>query len=135
MGAPGGPGGGPPGGGGGGRGPSPKAQLASLVTKLDQLTQKPLTVTLNDEEKAKLAEQLRGLAELDTLDDEEAKKRLEATLELVKDDREALEAAGYRWPGAPGGFRPTGAPNPFKEEENAAHLKGLQARLEKPKAN
>src|SRR5438046_2506304 len=73
MGGPGGPmGGAPP----GGRPPTAKSQLASLVTKLDQLTRKPLTVSLNEEQRKKLREQLRGLDESEDLAEEDAKKRL-----------------------------------------------------------
>src|SRR5262245_8225460 len=115
--------------------PSPTAQLVGLVAKLDLLTQKPLTVTLTDEEKAKLAEQLKGLDADTPLGDEEIKKRLDAILEIVKDDREALEAAGYSWPGDTR-IRPRGgAPNPFTEVDNTAHLKGLRERLPKPKGD
>src|SRR5262249_14619367 len=57
MGGPGGPGG--P--GGGGRGPNSKNQLVTLVAKLDQLTQKPLVVKLNEAQQKVLREQLQGL--------------------------------------------------------------------------
>src|SRR5262245_27397638 len=104
------------GGGGGGRGPNPKAQLASLVAKLDQLTRKPLTVTLSDEQRQKLHQLLQGLDEKEDLDETEAKKCLEAVLEIVKEDRDNLEAAGYRWPGQRAAFRPPAdPPNPFRE--------------------
>ena len=115
-----------------------KSQLATLLAKLDLLTKKPLTVTLTDEERTKLAELIKGLGDQDALDDDDAKKRLDAVLEIVKDDKETLEAAGYRWPGQGGGRPPANAanaPNPFKEGENATHLKSLQESLEKPKGN
>jgi hypothetical protein len=116
-------------------GPSPTVQLISLVTKLDQLTQKPLTVTLTDDERARLAEQLKGLDGPSPVGDEECKKRLDAILEIVKDDREALEAAGFQWPGDTR-IRPRGgAPNPFTEVDKAPHLKALQERLAKPKGD
>src|SRR2546423_795411 len=95
--------GGPAGGGGGGRGPTAKSQLASLVAKLDQLTRKPLTVSLNEEQRKKVREQLRGLDASEDLTEEDAKKRLEAILDIVQADRESLEAVGYRWPGQRGG--------------------------------
>jgi hypothetical protein len=108
-------------------------QLAALVTKLDQLTRKPLAVTLSDDQKARLREQLQGLDEKETLDDEEAQKRLDAILEVVKGDKETLQAAGYRWPGEGGGGRPMDVPNPFKEGPNADHLKSLQEEASKGK--
>src|SRR5207244_10103 len=100
----GGAGGAPPGmpagggGGGGGRGPSPKAQLAGLVAKLDVLTNKPLHITLSDEEKQKVREQLQGLAEKEALTDEEAKEKFDTLLKVVEKYRATLEDAGYRFP-------------------------------------
>jgi hypothetical protein len=127
--------GGPPGAGGkggmGGRGPSPKIQLMMLVNKLEALTGKPLALQLNDEQKKKVQEQLQGLEGKDDLADEDAKKRLDALLEVVKDQKGTLEAAGYRWPGEGFGPRPSDAPNPFKEETNANRLKAIQERLGK----
>jgi hypothetical protein len=127
------PGGGRAGGGGrGGGGPSSKAQLAALVTKLDQLTGKPLSVSLNEEQQAKLREELKGLDEKDDLSDDEAKKHLDSILEIVKGDKDTLEAAGYRWPGQRdgGGSRaPAEVPNPFKEEDAGKHLKALREQL------
>jgi hypothetical protein len=117
---------------GGRRGPNSKNRLAELVVKLDQLTGKPLGVTLSAEQQAKLCEQLHGLEKQETLSEEDAGKRLTAILEIVKDDRATLEAAGYRWPGPPGGFQPPpDVPNPFKEEANGEHLKALQQRVTK----
>jgi hypothetical protein len=125
---------GPPGGGPGGFRPQPKSQLARLVAKIDQLTQKPLQLNLTTEQKAKLREQLQGLGDKDELSDEEAKKRLDAILEIVKKDKDTLEAAGYNWPGERGGGRggsgPPPAPN-FKEGPDADHLKSLQNQLAK----
>jgi hypothetical protein len=118
---------------GGGRGPNPKNQLATLVAKLDQLSGKPLSVSLDGEKGKKIREQLAGLEGQNELTDEDAKKRLDAILEIVEGDRETLESAGYRWPGEGGGFRPPmGIPNPFVIEENGKHLKTLQAKLGKP---
>jgi hypothetical protein len=144
-GMPGGPGGGPggPGGRPGGGGPNSKAQLATLINKLEVLTQKPLIIKLDDEKQKKLAEQVQGLEAKEELSEEDAKNRLEAILVIVKDDRETLEAAGYRWPGerpaggpggGPGGGRPADVPNPFKEGDNNKHLKALQELLAKGKA-
>jgi hypothetical protein len=121
--------------GGGGGGAQPKAQLAGLVDKLDLLTARPLAIQLTDEQRAKVAEQLKGLEGAKDLTDEEAKKRLDALTETLKPYRETLEAAGYRWPGAGGGGgRQPPPPNPFLEEKNNKHLKELQERLTKGKA-
>jgi hypothetical protein len=131
---PGGPMGGPPGGPGGrGQGPSAKTQLATLVAKLDQLTQKPLAVNLTEGQRAKVREQLKGLGDADDLSDEDAKTRLDALLDVVKDQKDTLQAAGYRWPGEQGGGRPAAdAPkNPFKEEANGKHLKSLEEQMDK----
>jgi hypothetical protein len=125
---------------GGRRGLSPKMQLALLVNKLDQLTHKPLSVNLNDEQAKKLKEQLQGLHEKDDLTDDDAKTRLDAILVIVEGDKETLEAAGYRWPGERGGGGPGGLgqqgmiPNPFKDEQNGQHLKSLQERVAKKDA-
>jgi hypothetical protein len=148
-----GPGGGPPGmmgmmgggprgmGGGppgmmGGR-PNPKTQLATLVAKLDVLTNEPLAVRLNEEQKKKMREQLQTLDEQESLSDEDAKARLDALLDIVKEQRPTLEAAGYRWPGGGGGGRggrPAALPNPFRDEQNGKHLKALQNQLSKKTA-
>ena len=108
-----------------------KALLASLVDKLDLLTRKPLTIELTPHEKAKLAEQLQGLAEQEKLSDEEAKKKLDNLVALLKDNKDSLQAVGFRWPGESGpALRPPAdSPNPFKEEGNNNHLKDLQERL------
>jgi hypothetical protein len=111
-------------------GPNPKNQLASLVVKLDQLTQKPLAIRLNEEQRSKLEEQLKGLDEKKELTEKEAQKRLDAVLEIVKGQKATLEAAGYRWPGQGRAFRPPmPVPNPFKDKDNGKHLKALQERL------
>src|SRR6516225_7349083 len=90
-----------PGKGGGGmpKGPTSKTQLTTLVSKLDALTQKPLTVTLDTDQKKQIAEQLKGLGTMDELSDDEAKQRLDAILTVLKDQKEPLEATGFRWPG------------------------------------
>ncbi len=142
-GAPGGPGGarqgGPPGMAGppgGGRGPSAKTQLAGLVTKLDVLTQKPLQITLSDEQKEKVRAALEGLAGKEELSEDEAKEKLDALLAVVEKDRDTLEAAGYRWPGGGGGgggggFGGQPPPNPFTDQKNGEHLKELEKRVGK----
>ena len=129
--------GGAGGGGGGQRGPSPKTQLANLVTKLDLLTQKPLSVELTADQKKKVGEQLKGLTDADDLSDEDATKRLDALKDVLKENIETLEAAGYRFPGqggapgagGPGGGRPPA--NPFKDEQTGKHLKSLESQLAK----
>lgn len=135
MGAPGGSTPSGMGGMGGGRGPSAKNQLASLVSKLDQLSVKPIKLELSDEQKKKIDEQIQGLDQAAKLEDTDAKKRLDALLEVVKDQRPVLEEAGYRWPGQGGGFRPPAnpPPNPFKEDPNRQHLKSLEDQLAKGK--
>jgi hypothetical protein len=141
-------GGGPPGGmmavmpkgkgkgkGKGGQGPSPKVQLVSLVNRLDLLTAKPLVVRLDADQREKVREQLKGLDTMDRLSDEEAGKRLGALLDVLKDQRQALEAVGFQWPGQKGkGFQPPLGliPNPLRVGPNEGHLKALQRRLEKP---
>ena len=134
----GGKGGGPPGGMfGGAGGPSPKTQLVSLVTKLDLLTQKPPTLHLDGKKQDQLREQLQGLDEMEELADADAKKRVEAILEIVESEKATLQAVGFNWPGAGGGFKGKGkdVPNPFKEEPNSKALTSLQKKLEKSKSN
>jgi hypothetical protein len=117
-------------GGGGGRGPNSKNQLATLVAKLDLLTHKPLAVRLDAQQKDKMREQLKDLDDGE-LSEEKAKERLDALLEILKDQRKTLEDAGYRWPGQGGGGfqRPADVPNPFKVEQNEQHLKALRELL------
>jgi hypothetical protein len=119
------------GGRGGGQSANPMNELAALVTKLDVLTRKPLTLNLTDEQRAKVREQLQGLDTAKELSDEEAKKRLNALLEVVKDDRAILQDAGFRWPGerGGGGGRGGAVANPFTEDPNKEHLKALQERM------
>jgi hypothetical protein len=136
---PGGFGGGPGGGGPGLVAPSSKAQLTSLVRQLNTLSEKPLTVTLNDDQKKKIAEQIKDLGAMESLSEDEAKKRVEALEEVVKADRPSLSAVGYRWSGempkgGGGGFGGKGkdAPaNPFKEGSAKESLETLLKRVEK----
>ncbi|HJZ95644.1 MAG TPA: hypothetical protein VKE70_04015 [Candidatus Solibacter sp.] len=115
--------------------PNPKIELVNLIKKLDQLTTKPLSVTLSDDQRAKLGEQLKGLTEADQLSEADAKKRLDAILEIMKEHKETLEAAGFRWPDTAGGPpRPPEMPaNPFSEGENQNHLKNLEKYVGKSK--
>lgn len=82
---------------GGGRFQPAKGQLAALVDKLNLLTGKPLTLELNDEQKKQLREQVKGLQDIQELSDSEAQKKIEAVQEALRDQRELLEAVGYRW--------------------------------------
>ncbi len=127
------PGMGGPGMGGGkgkGKGPTPKTQLVQLVGKMQQLTDKPLTLTLSGEQRNAIREQLKDLAEPEELTDEYAKQRLDAILEVVKDDRKTLEAAGFLWPEAGGFGHPIPSPpNPFKGGEGRERLLSLQGNL------
>lgn len=137
--------GGPAGGGGPGGAPRNKAQLASLVSKMNLLSAKPLTLTLTDEQRTKVEAELNGLADLEELTEEEAEKRLKTLMTVVEKDKDTLAAVGFRWPGGGGGGAGGGRPgmggpggppeakNPFKEGENADNLKGLQKTVAKPK--
>jgi hypothetical protein len=134
RGGPGGGGGPPPGGGG----PPAKAQLATLVTKIDQLTDKPLELHLSAEQRKKIQEAIKGLGEQQELSNDEAQKKLDALLELLKDQKDTLEAAGFRWPGGQRGGpprRPTDMPNPFTDEQSKKHLESLEKRLATGKAS
>jgi hypothetical protein len=120
-------------------GSNSKTQLASLVSKLDVLSEKPLTARLSGEQKKDVEDQLKGLADADELSEDAAKAKLEKLHEALKGQKAALEAAGYRWPGEEGarggGFGgPMGGAgpppaNPFKSGPNAGHLKALTERL------
>jgi hypothetical protein len=145
------PGGGPPGGPGGmrggpgpSRGPSPKQRLASLVVKLDLLTdpRKPLSMELTSDQKQKIREQLKGLAEPEDLTDKEANERLDTLLGgVLGTDKSLLESTGFLWPGVgpEGPPRGPGEPppprNPFHDKANGKHLKSLEERLAKDKSS
>jgi hypothetical protein len=108
----------------------PKNQLVSLVTKLDQLTGKPLALHFTEAQRTTILEQLRDLDKKE-ISDEEAQKRLTALLGVVKGQRDTLEAAGYRWPGKGAGPPPSSYLNPFVQEQNARHLRSLREQLGK----
>ncbi len=118
-------------------GSNAKPQLAGLIARLDALTDKPLTVELNDVQRKQIKEQLRGLADTDDLSDEEATQRVAALRAvLTEGQRDALEAAGFRWSteGGGGGIPPGLAPpqaNPFRTGQNSKHLQALTRRLAK----
>jgi len=108
-------------------GPSYKDRLVSLVIKLDVLTGKTPLVKLTDDQKAKIQEKLKAL-DKEEITDEQAEKILVEFLEIVEDQRKALEEVGFQYPGA-GGAIPRPVPNPFKYKANADHLKSLQEHL------
>jgi hypothetical protein len=85
---------------GGPRGPDAKTQLAGLVARLDLLTQ-PQSITLTDAERQKIRAALEGLDPKGQLSDDDAKDRLNALVDALKNHQATLEAAGFRWPGAP----------------------------------
>ena len=114
---------------GGPRGPSAKNQLAMLVTKLDLLTGNTLTLTLADDQKKAVEEQVRGLDAATELPEEDAKKRLDALLATLASHKDTLVAAGFWWPGDSGFRPPADTPNPFTDEARAKSLKALQQRL------
>jgi len=107
--------------------PPYKDQLVSLVARLDLLTSPTPLIKLTDDQKTKIREKLSGL-DKDEIKDEEALQILTDLLEIVEDQRNALELAGFRHPGA-GGEISRPSPNPFKYQVNANHLKALQERL------
>lgn len=140
------PGGGFPGGGGGGQ--TPQQQLGTLVHKLDLLTGKSLTITLTEDQKKKLREQLKDLDPEKKLERADADKRLKDLLKSLEEGqaKDTLEDIGFRWPreggpgggGPGGGFGPPGGGgrneepvSPFEDKKNAASLKALKERLEK----
>ena len=136
MGGP--PGGAPKGGfggGGGGKGPSPKTQLSNLVAKLGALVEKPLTISLDAEQKKAVSGLLKGLDTSEEIMDEEAQAKLDGLLKILEKDRKTLENAGYRWPGAPtgGGIGgpPANMPNPFRGGDAQANLKALMESMAK----
>jgi hypothetical protein len=117
---------------GGGGPPSPRAQLISLITALDAVADRPLVITLTPEERAMIAEQLKGLDSADEVKDEDAKKRLDAIAKIVEKNQKSLEAVGYRTTPAPkGSGLSKDNPNPFKEGATAQRLKSLLERLTK----
>jgi hypothetical protein len=118
---------------GGGFAPTSKAQLALLVAKLDALTAKPLSVDLNDDQRAKVREQLKGLVGEDDLSEDDAKERLDKLLETLQPHKTVLEQAGFLWPGSGPPTRGGNVDNPFKEGAGADHVKNLEKRLEKSK--
>jgi hypothetical protein len=108
-------------------GPDPKPQLALLVDRLALLTGKPVGISLSDEQKKKVLEQIDGLEAKTSLDAEDAQKRLDALIDVLKDHRETFEAIGYRWPGTvPPMFRATEPPNPFLDQQRRKQVQALR---------
>jgi hypothetical protein len=133
---------GAPGGRGGGEAapqePGAKVRLMTLVDRLDLLTERPLFERLDKKQREKVAAQLKGLDALDEVDEEEARRRLDALIAALQDEGEPLARAGFRWPGQQAGIAsaPLGlmamAANPFKEGLSARQLKTLRQRLDEP---
>jgi hypothetical protein len=113
--------------------PSPKAQLVALVTALDTVADRPVTITLTPEQKSTIVEKLKGLDQPAELTDDDAKARLDAIVKAVEREQKTLETVGFRTtPPAKGGFGPPKeSPNPFKEGPTAERLKSLLERLDK----
>jgi len=104
---------------------SAKDLLVSLVVKLDRLSAQSAKLNMSKEERQKVLRQLQDLGDVKTLSEDEAKKRVEALLDVLKEHKDILVAADFAWPGS------ARLPNPFLEDENRAHLNALRARLEK----
>ena len=113
--------------------PNAKTQLSNLVAKLDVLTNKPLTVVLDADEKKQVREQLKGVEAMELTEDD-ARQRLDALLAALKEHKEALVLAGFAWPGEGiGAMREMAVPpNPFMLTANGKHLQSLRERLGPP---
>lgn len=124
-------------GGGFGAPPSARVQLTSLVTALDTVVDRPVSLNLSPEDRAAIAKQLEGLETASEIKEDDAKARLEAIQKILEKDRKTLETVGYRWAGVPkagpgkGGFGKEPPPNPFKDGTAAERLKSLMERLNK----
>jgi hypothetical protein len=129
----GGPGG--KGGKGGAKGGGPKAQLIALLTKLDLLTEKALSIHLDSKQKVAVAAQLKELEEMKSVSDDEARKTLDTLLAILEEQKDALVGAGFPWPGVqagPGGqakMAKDATPNPFAQGPAQQHLEALRERL------
>jgi hypothetical protein len=139
-------GGGMTGGGGGmgGGGQRGKRNLTSLVGKLD-LVSKGISLHLEGDQPAKLAEQLTDLDQPEKkMTEEEAQERVDAIEAILSDQQKETLAQfdlprGGRRGGAPGGGGPSGPPagqappdddsNPFQQETNQTRLHSLLGRL------
>ncbi len=133
--------------GGGGGQPSPKAQLTSLVRKLEILTG-DVAIQLSAEQKTNLGKELADL-EADKMSDDDAKKKLDAINALLDEPQRAKQEAiglprpvgragggggggGFGGGGGGGGFGgppPDPTANPFAETNTLKALKSLRSRL------
>ncbi len=116
-----------------------KTQLATLVAKLNLLTESPLSVALNDERKKKIGDLLESLGATETLDDKDAAKALLALQEIIESDRKTMEAVGYVWfSDSADSVAAKDGPNPFAKDDNrsalAALLKRVGKKVPEPKA-
>ena len=112
---------------------SSRDQLASLLTALDTVADRPVTVNLTTEEKAAIVKELRALSEADEVNNDDAKARLDAILKIVEKHQKTLETVGFRTGPPPKGGSSLAKdnPNPFKNGPAADHLKSLVERLGK----
>lgn len=99
--------------------------LAVLVAKLDQLTAQPVALRLTDQQRVELLEQLKQIEDIDQTSDEAAQKHLDALVKILEPNKDALEAIGFRWPGA--ADVPT-------QQTHRGHLKSLREGLAKNKS-
>jgi hypothetical protein len=109
-----------------GQGGASKVQLTQLVNVLHTLTAKPPAFELSADEKKKLSDELAGLEEKEALTEQEAREKLTAITKILEPHKDALQAAGFLWPGQP----PPGGTdaNPLKGNER---LKSLQSGIGK----
>ena len=84
---------------------------------------------MTDEQRTTLREQLRDLSAQEEITDADAKKRLDAILDSLKDQRPVLEAAGYFWPGTPFPKNAPAGTNPVRIGPDSAKLNSLQEKL------
>ena len=85
----------------------------------------PRKLSMNKEERQQVLRQVQDLGAVKTLSEDEAKKRLDVLLDVLKEHKDILVAADFPWPGS------ARLANPFVEDESRAHLNALRARLEK----
>jgi hypothetical protein len=113
--------------------PSSRDQLASLLTTLDTVADRPVTVNLTTEEKAAIVKELKALTEADEVNNEEAKARLDSILKIVEKHQKTLETVGFRTGPPPKGGSSLAKdnPNPFKTGPAAENVKSLVERLSK----
>jgi hypothetical protein len=99
-----------------------------LIKKLDALTGTPLSISLSDDQRKAVLEQLSGLDTMETVTTGEAQKRLDALVEILAPHKDVLEAAGFQWPGT-AARGPASAQNTIADEANRKALKALLERL------